>query len=127
MAQTEQSKARNDASRKHAEHHGEPWTLDELDEMCRNWDGTEETLEVIAFCFGRTIEACRQRYYEHIHGAAVSEEIRTPKTRQNGKVTPTFRAGWLVAQCNNCMITQDVFMDARGIKLCERCDEEIDG
>lgn len=124
MSQMDAGKARNDASRNHAEHHGEPWTGDELDELCRNWDGTDETLEVIAFCLGRTIEACRQRYYEHLHGAVVSDPIRTPKTRQNGNVTPTFRAGWLVAKCDGCFIVQDVYMDAKGKKLCERCDEE---
>jgi hypothetical protein len=115
---------KNDASRNTAGHHHEPWTGDELDELCRNWDGTDETLEVIAYVLGRTIEACRQRYYVHIHASLASDLVRQPTTRQNGVVTPTFRAGWLIAKCDSCFISQDVFMDAKGVKLCERCDEE---
>lgn len=125
VAQTDESKARNDASRKHAEHHGEPWTLDELDELCRNWDGTDETLEVIAFCFGRTIEACRQRYYEHVHGHPLAAPIRKPKLRVKGDVVPTFRPGWLFAQCDRCGLTTDVYMDHSGTKTCED-HEEVD-
>jgi hypothetical protein len=120
--------SKNNASRNDAEHFGEPWTGDELDELCKNWDGTDETLEVIAYCLGRTIEGCRQRYYEHLHGASVNgtdtEPIRSPKTRQNGKVTPTFRAGWLYAVCDVCRKTKDVYMDQHGVKLCEDCEED---
>lgn len=126
MARKERT-SKNDASRNNAEHYGEPWTGDELDELCRNWDGSDETLEVIAFCLGRTIEGCRQRYYEHLHGASVqgtdTEPIRSPTTRQNGKVTPTFRAGWLVARCDHCREPKDVFMDRNGNKTCEDCDD----
>jgi hypothetical protein len=59
----EERAARNDGSRNRAEHYREPWTNDEDAFLREEWDGTEETLETIAELLGRTIEACRQRYY----------------------------------------------------------------
>jgi hypothetical protein len=57
--------ARNDESRNKAGHHREPWSVDEVDFLMQ-WDPAEGDgdLIIIAECLGRTIEACRQRFYE---------------------------------------------------------------
>ena len=112
---------KNDESKVNADHNREPWTADELDELCKNWDGTDPTLEVIAFVLGRTIEACRQRYYVHVHGE--TGRVREPVGRSKGEVVPTFRPGWLFATCSFCGRTTDVYMDHSGTKTCEDHEE----
>ena len=54
---------RNDESRRNATHHTMPWCSDEL-EVLLMWDKSEPELIAIAELLGRTIEACRQRWYE---------------------------------------------------------------
>jgi hypothetical protein len=110
----------NEESKNHAERYREPWSIDELDQLCANWDGTDETLEVIAFCLGRTIEACRQRYYEHNNGAPLAE--KPVKVRKIEGRKPQFSPGWLVGMCQMCRRITDVYMDRHGTKLCEECD-----
>jgi hypothetical protein len=53
----------NDASRNKANHHALPWSCEEVELLREIWDGTETTLQEIAETLGRTIEACRQKYY----------------------------------------------------------------
>jgi hypothetical protein len=112
---------KNDESRQHAEHHGEPWSIDELDQLCTNWDGTDETLEVIAFVLGRTIEGCRQRYYEHQNGTPVTEVVE--KAIRVRRMVP--QRGWFFGYCAACKTTKDVHMVV-GVMLCEECEEEMD-
>lgn len=79
---------RNDASRNRAQHHSEPWSPSELEQLTEYWDGTEETLEDIAEILGRTIEACRQRYYEvrrgEVHVTHIVEVRTTTEVRYIG-------------------------------------------
>lgn len=119
----EKRAVKNDESKKTAENYNEAWSGDELDELCKNWDGTDATLEVIAFVLGRTIESCRQRYYVHVHEDTGA--MRIPVDRKRGDVIPTFRPGWLFAQCSSCGRTTDVYMDHSGTKTCED-HEEVD-
>lgn len=52
----------NDKSRNTAVHHGEPWTADEVELLMECWGDLPE--HEVAEALGRTIEACRQRWYE---------------------------------------------------------------
>jgi hypothetical protein len=54
---------RNHSSKLYAEHDTEPWSCEE-EALLTQWDGTEDELILTAEVLGRTIEACRQRYYE---------------------------------------------------------------
>jgi hypothetical protein len=58
---------RNDESRNKAEHYAEPWSREELDFLL-TWEGGEDDLAAMAELLGRTIEACRQRFYETRRG-----------------------------------------------------------
>ena len=58
----EERKAVNEASRNRAKHHAEPW-LGYEDELLLAWDGSEDELIDLSEMLGRTIEACRQRFY----------------------------------------------------------------
>lgn len=68
--------ARNDESRNKAENHSEAWTVDEYEFLRTQWvDKSEEELATIAEILGRTIEACRQKYYNT--GSKVTMRVRT--------------------------------------------------
>lgn len=69
---------RNDESRNRANHHAEPWTGDELDMLFDEWG--KSPIEDIAEVLGRTIEACRQRYYETRQGKSHSVTTKTVTT-----------------------------------------------
>lgn len=58
---------RNDASLPKATHHREPWSATE-DEWLSLWAGGEAELAEIAEILGRTIEACRERFYKARRG-----------------------------------------------------------
>lgn len=79
---------RNDESRNRANHHAEPWTGDELDMLFSEWG--HSPIEDIADVLGRTIEACRQRYYETRQGKA---RTVTTKTVRETTVTHTHYIG----------------------------------
>lgn len=100
----------NDASRNTARHHAEPWSDDELDQLTGYWDGTEETLVEIAELLGRTVEACRQRYY-YPFGQ------KKPATTR----APAHEAGWLVGYCTTCGTHTDVWCDGTNIRVCDDC------
>lgn len=101
--------ARNDESRTTADHHAEPWSGDEDDFLKAEWDNTDATLAVIAELLGRTIEACRQRYYIVQRG-----HVRTETT-----ITVTQKR-WLVGFCFKCGHFTDVFTDGK-VALCDDC------
>lgn len=73
---------RNDASRNHAVHHGEQWSREEIEFLRAFWPeakGYDEEAEV-AEALGRTIEACRQRFYEDRWGRGVQVKTTTTTT-----------------------------------------------
>lgn len=81
----------NDESRNRAEHHGEPWTGYEID-LLMQWDGSESELLDLSEMLGRTVEACRQRFYETRSG-----KVRTPRPSRRSvtrTVTTTTRIVW---------------------------------
>jgi hypothetical protein len=103
--------ARNEESKSWAEHDREPWSADEYEQLTEYWDGSEETLTEIARLLGRTIEACRERYYKLL------------KAEGQGHVTiitRTVTRGWLIGYCFECGRHGDVYSD--GVKAkCEDC------
>lgn len=60
---TEERLRRNAESKLHAEHDGEPWGAEDL-EWLASWGGSEDELVEIAELLGRTIEACREQFYQ---------------------------------------------------------------
>jgi hypothetical protein len=99
-------KVRNDMSRNKAKHHSEPWSGEEQDLLRGFWDGTEATLAEIAETLGRTIEACRQKYY------FPSGQTKTSH--------PQHVSGWLLGFCTECGRFTDVFCTGL-IQKCEDC------
>lgn len=77
---------RNAASKRLADHDGEPWSDDEL-EWLRSWDGDPAYLVELAELLGRTIEACRERYHVDRRGV-----VRV--TRTTTVTTETVYRGW---------------------------------
>ena len=67
--------ARNDESRNRATHHREEWDGDEI-ALLLTWDQTAEELVVMAELLGRTIEACRQRFYQTLRGEVTSVTVK---------------------------------------------------
>lgn len=73
----------NDRSRNHAEHFAEPWMQDELEFLLNEFadaKGDRDLELVVAECLGRTIEACRQRYYVALNGKNDGVTIRVTST-----------------------------------------------
>lgn len=52
--------------------HRTRWTVEETDFLMESWNEShdEETLAAVAELLGRTVEACRQRFYETQWGTA---------------------------------------------------------
>lgn len=103
---------RNAESQQSATAHREPWSEAELEQLVEFWDGTEGTLEEIAELLGRTIEACRQRYY-------IAVKAEGQGTRTHVSVTVQTR-GWLIGYCFECGTHGDVYSDGR-VSKCEDC------
>lgn len=53
---------RNEVSRNSATKHKELWSEPEVETLTTLWDPSE--LETLAEMLGRTVEACRQKFYE---------------------------------------------------------------
>lgn len=106
----EQRLRRNEESHNKAAHHREPWGEHEVEFLTVLWDGTEETLIAIAEELGRTIEACRQRYYETQSGR------KKPKPKAQAH-----QSGWLVGYCVKCGRHTDVYCDGTATMLCDDC------
>ena len=84
----------NDESRNHAGHHGEPWSGYEID-LLLQWDGSESELLDLAEMLGRTVEACRQRFYEARSGKVRDPRATARRTRSVTRtVTTTTRVVW---------------------------------
>jgi hypothetical protein len=95
----------NDMSRSTANHHSEPWSSEETALLRECWG--EVPLEEISETLGRTIEACRQRYY---YPQGQHKEAR-PHVHQSG---------WLIGFCSSCGRFTDVY--CTGIAQdCEDC------
>jgi hypothetical protein len=90
--------AKNEASRDRAEHHWEPWSATEL-ELLADWDGSsEDELAAVAELLGRTIEACRQKFY-------VSRKqgfTMTTVTRRQVTTSTTKTITYLPPTCYRC-------------------------
>lgn len=83
-----QRQARNEASRARAEQYRQPWGQEEL-EWLASWDGTEVYLAELAELLGRTIEACRQKFYTSKQGTVTVTETET-----HTKTKTTIYRGW---------------------------------
>lgn len=92
----ETRQAFNEESRTRAGHHRQPWTANELEFLREMWDGSEETLHDISEILGRTVEACRQRYYY-----PEGEPVRPLCTRVSAPV-------WTIGFCSGCGRYTDV-------------------
>lgn len=71
MSDNSERLRRNDKSRNKAAHHTEPWSAGDIEFLLGFWPGAcgvpAKEAEV-AEALGRTIEACRQYYYEEVSG-----------------------------------------------------------
>ncbi len=74
--------AANDESRNRAERHATDWTGDDVVFLEDSWDGTDETLAVIAELLGRTIEACRQKHYT-VKEVRLRAQYASPTAKQS--------------------------------------------
>lgn len=79
--------ARNKDSVGKADHHREPWASDEVEFLLvffAEAKGNPKEEEGVAEALGRTIEACRQRFYEERSGrvkvTVTSKEVTTTTT-----------------------------------------------
>lgn len=54
---------RNEASRNEAEQHATLWSEHEVTTLIELWPGNPDDLVTLAALLGRTVEACRQKYY----------------------------------------------------------------
>lgn len=98
MAHPASRKHVNDESRNTARQHGAAWSDGEVEFLTVLWDGTEETLREIAEELGRTVEACRQKYYY----PECSERPRSAIGA--GRVVSL----WAVGFCASCSACTDV-------------------
>lgn len=91
---------RNAESKAYAQHDTEPWDADDI-ALLMQWDGSEDELVLTAELLGRTIEACRQRFYvtrNSIRGVRVRRGvIHTVTTVEYTDVTS-------VDVCPNCWL-----------------------
>lgn len=87
--------------------HRTRWTKDEISFLVSEWDGTAETLELIAEILGRTVDAVRQRHYETEWGTTVEPVAVKPErgvtriTVTHTEVTVT-RTEWTGDLCDTC-------------------------
>jgi len=82
---------RNAASKAQAINDGQEWSAEEL-EWLYSWDGSASYLEELAELLGRTIEACREKFYKSRRtGVTVTRTVTTTRT------TTTVYRGWTEA------------------------------
>lgn len=92
--------------------HATRWTVQEVEFLAESWDGTEETLSAVAELLERTVEACRQRYYEWTWGRA---------TVVVDKPLPSDRSG----RSSRAHQTRTVKRDREPGKVCYSCWLEL--
>ena len=83
---------RNLESKAVAEHDREPWTVDELAFLLSEFPdakGKPDEEMALAELLGRTIEACRQRFYDTVSGRKPSSVVR--KTTTTTTTTTEYR------------------------------------
>lgn len=68
---------RNDVSKLFAEHDAEQWSTEEHQFLLEFFDTDADALEEVSVALGRTIEACRQRYYDLRAGRVPVQQQRT--------------------------------------------------
>lgn len=73
---------RNDESRHRADHHAEQWTKEEDDFLQAFWRDADEA--EVAEILGRTIEACRQRFYVVRRGEVKSTVVERSDSMEVG-------------------------------------------
>lgn len=83
--------ARNDESRNRADKHREPWSGEELEFLLEFWQDPTTSEAEVAETLGRTIEACRQRFYETLHGRPVAERTTTTTATTTTTTTRVYR------------------------------------
>lgn len=86
----EERLARNAKSKAAADHDGEEWSSDEIDFLLIEFSqalGTPADEAVVAECLGRTIEACRQRFYDVKAGRARHVIVKHQTTTSTTTVT----------------------------------------
>jgi hypothetical protein len=84
--------ARNEESKSKAEHDREPWSTDEVEfllEFFKDAKGEPEHEAEVAECLGRTIEACRQRFYEALRGR--SKHVMVKRTTTTTSTTEVYQ------------------------------------
>lgn len=93
MSEYEERRRRNEKSQNLADSHRQPWTEFEDDLLQDLWTAThtEEELAEIAETLGRTIEACRQRYFIVRRAETVSYESSSSTSRKGQRRTETSR------------------------------------
>lgn len=72
MSRYDMRKVANDESLGGAENYKQQWTADEVEVLISCWTTEPEGLKTLAEQLGRTVEACRQRYYTHQQGKATT-------------------------------------------------------
>lgn len=88
---------RNEESKAFAQHDREPWTRDEIEFLLSEFPdckGKPDDEMALAELMGRTIEACRQRYYDTVAGrkpGGASLVKRETTTTTTTTTTETFR------------------------------------
>jgi hypothetical protein len=75
----------NEDSLTYAERHREAWDETELELLVEGWSDDEATLPEIAELLGRTIEACRQKYYEVRRGHVRAYRAKQAKSTHNSQ------------------------------------------
>jgi hypothetical protein len=95
------------------EQHRTRWTKDEVTFLMSEWSDAhdEDTLAVVADLLGRTVEACRQRWYETGWGAAVEPVTAKPEPgaiRFTRTTTTTTTVEWVGDVCPDCYCVRSV-------------------
>lgn len=81
-------KTNNEKSKQSAEHDKEPWSAYEVEFLMTHFEPDDQVLAMVAELLGRTIEACRQKFYVTAKTGNSTMTVTTQTT------TATYR-GWM--------------------------------
>lgn len=87
-------RAANEESLGGAEHHAERWSSEELEVLVACFTTDPEGLATLAEQLGRTVEACRQRYYLHQSGKTKASEKAEKKAAETLTRVNTWAGGF---------------------------------